>query len=303
MTCSLLYKLDFMNNPFFSIIIPTYNRAGLLKNLLETFIIQTYVNFEVIVVDDGGNDQSSEVVSSFKDHRFRYYKKENGGVSSARNFGLQYAKGSYINFFDSDDLTYPNHLESARMFFENNKQANVVVFDYAWGNTDKSIYRIISNRYQNLNKAITKRNFISTNCIFISKKSMDLVKFNENLTISEDWECWLRLSLINKFYAVNTVTSYIVEHQNRGINNISLQHLINQKTLFMDSFNKMALSQKEIKLNRIESHFCSFIALNAALKSEKSIAFNYFIKSVILSLSSLFSRRSLAIIKHLVLKH
>lgn len=285
----------------FSIIIPTYNRAFLLQKLLTTLVAQTYLNFEVIIVDDGGNDDSELIVKGFNDQRFRYFKKENGGVSSARNFGLLHAKGEYINFFDSDDLAYPNHLQEAYNFFISNQNANVIIFDYEWGNIDKSKYKIITNKYKDLNSAIIKENFISTNSIFIKKTSADKLRFNEKLTISEDWEFWLKLSFFNKFYAVNTVTTYIVEHQQRGINRVNINHLINQNNIFINALDETKLFNNS-QLKIINSHFCSLIALNAALVSNKKIAISYFIKSVQFSKKSIFSKRSLAIIKHLLIK-
>ena len=89
----------------FSIIIPVYNVEKYIYRCLDSIKKQTYKNFEVIVVDDGSPDSSDKIISKFvkKDQRFRYYKKENGGLSDARNFGLNYVTGDYIIFTDSDD--------------------------------------------------------------------------------------------------------------------------------------------------------------------------------------------------------
>lgn len=287
--------------PYFSIIIPTYNRSILLKKLLDSILLQTFQDFEVLVIDDGGNDNSEEVVYSFNDKRFRYYKKENGGVSSARNFGLLYASGKYINFFDSDDLAYPNHLQEAYNFFTINEKANVLVFDYEWGNADKSNYKTVTNKYKDLNTAILKGNFISTNSIFILKTAIGELRFNEQLTVSEDWEYWLKLSFFNKFYAVNIVTTYVVEHEQRSLKSINLLDLIRQRDIFLNSLADYKMLEKK-EFNIIDSHFCSFIALNASLLSNKRLAVEYFIRSIQLSKISIFSRRSLAITKHLLIK-
>jgi glycosyltransferase involved in cell wall biosynthesis len=287
--------------PFFSIIIPTYNRSSLLQELLEHFMLQTFTDFELIVIDDGGTDNSEEIVLGFSDSRFRYYKKSNGGVSSARNFGITKAGGQYINFFDSDDLVYPNHLEEARNFFLSNPGSDVVIFDYDWGDRARKKTRLISNRYKDPNRAIRYQNYISTNCIFIERSLTNSLGFNEQLTISEDWQYWIRLSSIARFRTVNISTSCIVEHPGRGINTIDLSSIIAQKDEFIGSLrkDKNIMSLKNFKLNIIVSHFCSLIALNATLAGKKKIALSYFGQSLALHLPSLLSKRSLAIIKHL----
>ena len=99
-----------MTEPDVSVIIPTYNRALLLRETLESLQAQTYRDFEAIVVDDGSTDNTGEVVQSF-DQRFRYVYQANRGRSSARNNGLSQARGRYIAFLDSDDLYLPCKLQ------------------------------------------------------------------------------------------------------------------------------------------------------------------------------------------------
>jgi glycosyltransferase involved in cell wall biosynthesis len=286
--------------PFFSIIIPTYNRASLLKNLLDSFSRQTFTDFEIIVVDDGGTDNTEDIVSGFHDQRLAYYKKINGGVSSARNFGLAKANGRYINFFDSDDLAYPNHLSEAYNFFMTNPQARVVIFDYDWGDADKKNYKRISNIYKDPNRAIRFKNYISTNCIFIEKELTGMVAFNEQLSISEDWEYWLKLSGLTRFSTVNISTSYIIEHSQRGLKNLNVDSLITQKDYFMRALSANIETIPDLNLNIIDSHFCSLIALNSALVGRKRTACRYFYKSLALYFPSLFHKRALAVIKHLL---
>lgn len=96
-----------------SVIIPVYNTDKFLKKCLDSIINQTYIDFEVIMVDDGSTDNSANICKSFvnKDSRFKYFYKENGGSSSARNLGLRKAKGDYVAFIDSDDYIDSDYLE------------------------------------------------------------------------------------------------------------------------------------------------------------------------------------------------
>ena len=100
--------------PYFSIIIPTYNRADLIGLTLDSVLSQQEADFEVLVVDDGSQDNTVEVVGRYADPRLGYYPKQNEERGAARNYGLARAKGEYVLFLDSDDLLHPNHLSTLR---------------------------------------------------------------------------------------------------------------------------------------------------------------------------------------------
>ncbi len=90
-------------NPFFSVIVPAYNRAFIIDRCINSILAQEYVSFEIIVVDDGSTDNTKEVVCQYMDSRIYYFFQENSGVSVARNKGSKLAKGDYLVFLDSDD--------------------------------------------------------------------------------------------------------------------------------------------------------------------------------------------------------
>ena len=102
-----------MNNLLFSIIIPTYNRAKFITKTINSFLKQKYQNFEIIIIDDGSTDETKKLINQFDDRRIKYYFQLNSERGIARNYGFSKSKGDYINFFDSDDLAYDNHLSSA----------------------------------------------------------------------------------------------------------------------------------------------------------------------------------------------
>ena len=97
--------------PFFSIIIPTYNRSSVLTNAIKSVLQQRFTDFEIIVVDDGSVDGTKEVVASLPDDCIRYFYQNNQGVCLARNTGAQNAKGDYLIFLDSDDFVEQHWLE------------------------------------------------------------------------------------------------------------------------------------------------------------------------------------------------
>lgn len=98
--------------PFFSIIIPTYNRAHSIKQAINSCLSQTFIQFEVVIVDDGSNDDTDQIVRSVDDHRIVYISQQNAGASIARNTGAAYARGEYLAFLDSDDEFLPGKLEA-----------------------------------------------------------------------------------------------------------------------------------------------------------------------------------------------
>ena len=105
--------------PFFSVIIPTYNRADLISKTLESVLQQDFAGFEVLVVDDGSKDNTAEVVRPFlTDARFLYLPKQNAERGAARNYGLDRAQGEYAIFLDSDDLFHPEHLTTLHAAIE-----------------------------------------------------------------------------------------------------------------------------------------------------------------------------------------
>lgn len=110
-----------------SVIIPTYNRADLVRRAIQSALNQTYQNFEIIVVDDGSIDNTEEVVQSFKDPRICYIRhKENRGAPFARNYGAKIANGEYISLLDSDDYYLPNKLTVQIDAFKSDSDAGLV---------------------------------------------------------------------------------------------------------------------------------------------------------------------------------
>ena len=100
--------------PFFSVVIPTYNRAHLISDTIQSVIQQYFTDWELLLVDDGSEDNTKEVIEAISktDKRIRYIYQENAERSAARNNGIKHAKGQYICFLDSDDQYLPNHFET-----------------------------------------------------------------------------------------------------------------------------------------------------------------------------------------------
>ena len=155
-----------ITNPFFSIIIPTYNRANFIKKTMQSILNQSYTNFEIIVIDDGSTDNTKEIIDSIDDIRIQYYFQENKERGAARNFGTKKAKGKYITFLDSDDLFMPTHLEQAFKFIKLNNP-NIFHQQYQISDEGKTKKIIITTPIQ---KALIKGNPLSCMGVFIMRE-------------------------------------------------------------------------------------------------------------------------------------
>lgn len=121
-----------MTNPLISIIVPVYNVEKYLSQCLDSILSQTYTNWEAILVDDGSKDNSGKICDEYtaKDSRFKVFHQENGGVSSARNFGIDNARGEWITFVDADDIIAENYISAVKDILIENKCGTVTSSSY-----------------------------------------------------------------------------------------------------------------------------------------------------------------------------
>ena len=128
-----------------SVVIPLYNKEKSIAQTLECVLNQTYKDFEVIVVDDGSKDNSAAIVAQFTDTRIHLIRQENGGVSAARNRGIEEAQGKYVAFLDADDVWLTDHLESLVNLIRQYSQCRAWSSNYV-NNINGTDYNIILNK-------------------------------------------------------------------------------------------------------------------------------------------------------------
>lgn len=150
-----------IKSPKVSVILPCYNVEKYVAKSIQSVLNQTFVDFELLVIIDGSPDNSKPIAETFEDARISIYEKPNGGLSDARNYGLERAKGEFVYFMDSDDWIEPNLLEIA---LKKCKQytADFIIFGYYLDNEDIN---------ENL---LSRRDIFSENIIF-SKQANHLV--------------------------------------------------------------------------------------------------------------------------------
>ncbi|WP_169313459.1 glycosyltransferase family 2 protein [Aequorivita sublithincola] len=187
--------------PLVSIIIPTYNRAHLIGETLDSVLAQTYQNWECIVVDDWSTDNTDDVLAGYmaKDARFQYHHRPKGrlqGGNAARNYGFELSKGDYIAFLDSDDLFHKMAL-SIKIGLISVYKSDVVISQHTILLTELRIDEkrspiIIENSTFDIG-FILSRNTIITSDPLINRQLLETVRFDEHLKRFQDHEFFIRL--------------------------------------------------------------------------------------------------------------
>ncbi|HOQ05879.1 MAG TPA: glycosyltransferase family A protein [Anaerohalosphaeraceae bacterium] len=191
--------------PRVSVIIPTYNRKVLVQEAVESVCRQTFRDFEILVIDDGSTDGTAQEIVAIKDNRIRYFRKENGGVSSARNLGLREAKGAYIAFLDSDDLYVPDYLETMVSSLEKAPEYGVAYASVTMEHPDGSRQERMNDKYAYsgwIVRSLFSRFFVYCQAGLIRRELLDGFFFDETLELAEDQDFFLRLSTRTPFLFV-----------------------------------------------------------------------------------------------------
>jgi hypothetical protein len=181
-----------------SVIIPTYNRADLLPETIDSILNQTVLDFELIIIDDGSTDNTSEVVARFKDPRLRYVYQKNQGRSVARNHGAKLAQGEFLGFLDSDDKYLPDALESHLKIFNQNGKIGMAVGGYqyvdAQGQLTGERQPWTEGRELDLPGWLFNC-FATPGSILVRKAWFERTGgFDSNCEIAEDWDFFLQLA-------------------------------------------------------------------------------------------------------------
>lgn len=184
-----------MNNPKISVIVPIYNVEKYLPRCIDSILSQTFTDFELLLIDDGSKDNSGMICDEYakKDTRIRVFHKENGGVSSARNLGLNNAKGEWICFIDADDLIEACFLEDLL----NDLSGDLIVSGYKiFGSLDETVlYDDSTIELNNEGWAYINKTDYNTEAIFycpwgkLFKKQIieDFeIRFNTDMFLAED---------------------------------------------------------------------------------------------------------------------
>ena len=203
-----------MNKPFFSVVIPLYNKEQIIGKTIQSVLNQLYQNFEIVVVDDGCTDKSVSLVKKIKDERIKILRKKNGGVSSARNLGIQNAQYNWIAFLDADDYWDENHLLTLQNVLLNQKTEGFVATGFYISNKKLEVAKIFQSSKEGLldyfEVAALNGFPVHTSSTCIKRELLLKDSFNEQLSLGEDNELFARLGRKFKVFFITQPTSYYI---------------------------------------------------------------------------------------------
>ena len=192
-------------SPFFSVVIPVYNRAGVLGDAIRSVLAQGCRDFEIVVVDDGSKDDPERVVRAFADPRIRFAAQDNGGGGAARNAGIDLAQGRFVAFLDSDDVWLPQHLATMRSLLEGTTDvvgyARMTV-DRGEGRTFLKPPRAIAQGEHMATYLLCDRGFVPTITLVVARETARRVRYHENLRAAEDTDFAIRLYLAGQRFVM-----------------------------------------------------------------------------------------------------
>lgn len=212
--------------PFVSIIIPTYNRAHLIEETLDSITKQSYTHWECIIVDDGSTDNTHEIIEAYcKTHSgFQYHQRPKSrpkGANACRNYGFELSKGDFIQWFDSDDLMHKDTLK-IKLKYALEKKADIVIADHTTEKTirlpETPMIEYFESDIFYLDYILGKKPVI-TNDVFIKKEVIKNHRFDENLHKAQEYEFFTRLFEQKLKYCFIEIPLTIYRENNNSISN------------------------------------------------------------------------------------
>ena len=200
-------------NTTVSVIMPTYNRYQYIGRAIKSVLNQTFKDFELIIINDGGSRECEKIIESFQSEKIRYFYIEHGGLSYALNQGILASRSKYIAYLDDDDRYFPEHLQILVETLESSSYPFVYSDSYhivkkykngKWSQVSKAID--ISNNY---NPALfTERNYIPILNVMHKRDCLEQIGlFEEDFPNVMDWDLWYKASRFYDFKYINKVTS------------------------------------------------------------------------------------------------
>lgn len=202
-----------MRRVLFSVVIPTYNRSNEIKRAINSVLLQTFQDFEIIVVDDGSTDATIDVVNSIDDSRIKIVSQNNSGATVARNSGILNSKGAYVSFLDSDDEWLPSMLENQYACFISDEEVGCVYSDVLIKNPSGKIINFGRNFGVSgyCYKEVLEQGFLAPTSVLSAKREILLKTglFDITLPASQDDDICFKLAKISKVAFIPKVLAYM----------------------------------------------------------------------------------------------
>jgi glycosyltransferase involved in cell wall biosynthesis len=289
----------------FSLIIPTYNRAGLVFKTVESALRQTFRDFEIIIVDDGSTDDTEARFKEFSHPQLTYVRKANAERGAARNFGARLAQGEYLSFFDSDDLMDAEHLAEADRCVEAFARPEVFAVGFRIEDGKGMVKHRIRDLPDPLNGTLLRSNVLGCNPVFVRKDIFAKHPFGEERALagSEDWLLWLQLCARYPFRFWNTATCALVDHGGRSVYHFKEASLQGRTRAMCAGLEADAVFMKRYggHLGRIRAFRHVYTGLHLALSGHVWLPLVYLGRASLTDPRSLARRATLGTLKHVLL--
>jgi GalNAc5-diNAcBac-PP-undecaprenol beta-1,3-glucosyltransferase len=273
--------MSYVFNPFFSIIIPTYNRAEFLTHTIDSISKQVYNDYELIIVDDGSEDNTKEVVLKLatKNQRIRYIFQDNAERGAARNNGIKNSNGQYIIFFDSDDEMMPHYLQVLSKNIQEQLSYNFYAIKYNFIRKGKPYDSSVANFRQKeygLDLLLEGNPFACNFCIKKNNPSLRLFQEDRSLATTEDWMFLLENLQTDHIYFIEKLCLSMHQHDGRSMQQNRM--LIKRR---LSATENLCLRLKMDKLQKtiLWAYSYYFCSIHAYLDFNRVQAFGYLQKA------------------------
>jgi glycosyltransferase involved in cell wall biosynthesis len=208
--------------PTVSVLMPAYNAARYIAQTLDSLLVQTFADWELVVVDDGSTDATPDILASYIDPRIHVIRQANGGEARARNTALDHATGEFIAFLDSDDLYTSNALSDMTAFMRAHPEFDAAFADgYFCDENDRPLMRLSEHRPGIYTGRILEQVVLSGSvitvpvCTIVRRAIIEQhhLRFDPQFVIGPDWDFWIRVARVAEFGYLDTITCLYRVHQ------------------------------------------------------------------------------------------
>lgn len=201
--------------PKVSVIMPVYNGQAYLEQALNSMLAQSFQDWELVVIDDGSTDSTPNILARYTDSRIKVIHQDNSGEASARNMGLDHAKGDYIAFLDADDYYFPNALKDLSSFLECRSEYGVAYSNGEICDSNNQQIMTLSEIRPGfftgdiLDQLVLSSSVITVPVCTMTRRSVIFehsIQFDRNLVIGPDWDFWIQLAVHTGFGYLDSMT-------------------------------------------------------------------------------------------------
>lgn len=287
-----------MKDFFFSFVIPTYNRSHFLKKTINSLLNQKYKKFEIIVVDDGSTDSTCQIINEMNNPKIKYFFQKNQERGVARNTGFSKAKGDYINFFDSDDIAYDNHLQTANNILQ---KSNYDIIHLGHHKILNNKIIKTNNPSGILNKKILFGNIMLPISTFVKRKILKEFIFLNDREIagSEDYLYWLNVSTKFTIHGFKEITSALTLHSERSMSTTTA-FKTEKRILKLLNYIKNNDNLNVLDIKKVNASCFIFTALEFSLEKNYKKTFEYLKYTFFEYPLFIFSIRFIVILKNII---